>query len=348
VIELASGARCAEHDAYVDGHQGGATCYHLSLWTDVVARAYRVRTLRVVSRAASGARIRGVLPLYVVPRPFGRYVTTGPFGAYGPLLADDDAAAHELLDAARGVTERAGAGYLHIKALGDRPAPRGFGRQDVWVVARLPLDGGAAAVWSRMRKGARAAVKQAGRNGFSLHRGRAELHGFYDVLADNMHRKGAPIYGLDFFRGLLDAFGDRADVVTLHEDGRAVSGALTISYRGVLYVPFASSRAAYFPKRPNNLLYWSIVEHACKGSAQVLDFGSSMKESSSLAFKRHFAARVEPVASYVYDVRRGGDGEAPPELGPRAAAVQAGVRVLQALPRGVCDALGPWLCRFML
>jgi len=342
MIEIREGGRCPEWDAYVD-RAPRATCYHASAWTEIVDRAYRVQTLRVVSRRCAGAPIRGVLPLFVAPRPFARYVTTGPFGSYGPVLADHPGAAAELLDAARAVTLRSRARYLHIKSLDDGPAPDGFARQDLWVRATLPLDGGPGAVWSGMRKGARAAVRQAKRNGFEPRRGRDELEPFYDVLAENMHRKGSPIYGVPFFRALLDAFGPRADVVTLHEDGRAVAGALTIAFRGVLYVPFASSRAAYFPKRPNNHLYWEIIESACASGLPTLDFGSSMRGTSTLAFKRHWGARVEPIASYVY-ARRTSE----PDLGPSSAAVQRGVELWKKLPRGVVDAVGPWVCRFML
>lgn len=342
MIETSGGGTCAEWDAYV-ARCPRATCYHLSAWTEIVKRAYHVRAFRVVSREAPGAPVRGVVPLVVVPRPFGRYVTTGAFGSYGPMLADGDEAAAELFEAAKAITDRVRARYLHVKSLGDEPPPPGFERQDVWVTARLALDRGAEGVWAGLRKGVRAAVRQAGKNGFELRRGKAELEGFYDVLADNMHRKGSPIYGLSFIRGMVEAFGDRAEVFTLHEGGRAVSGAVSIEHGGVLYVPFASSRAAVFHKRPNNLLYWTMIDHACTLGLGTFDFGTSMRDTSALAFKRHWGASVEPVASYVYtrEVER-------PDLGPSSPAVQRGVSMWKRLPRDVADALGPSICRFML
>jgi FemAB-related protein (PEP-CTERM system-associated) len=344
VIEIRKSATCAEWDAYVD-RAPRATLYHASAWTEIVQSAYRVRAFRVISREAPGAPIRGVLPLLVIPRPFGSYVTTGPFGAYGPVLADDGVASTELFDAARAITAFSGARYLHVKSLDDGPPPDGFARQDVWVRATLPLDGGPGAVWSKMRKGARAAVRQANRSGFVARRGHDQLEPFYDVLAENMHRRGSPIYGMAFFQRVLEAFGERASVLTLHEGGRAVAGALTIVCRGVVYVPFASSRASCFPLRPNNRLYWEIIESACASGRHTLDFGSSIRGTSSLAFKRHFGARVEPIASYVYARTR---ATREPDLGPTSPRVQRAVQLWKKLPRGVVDAIGPWVCRFML
>jgi FemAB-related protein (PEP-CTERM system-associated) len=319
-----------------------ATCHQLSGWSQVATRAYGLRARLLISRESSEGPVRGVLPLFVVPRPFHHYVTTGVFGAYGKVLADGPATS-ELLDAARAFTDREGAQYLHVKGLGDGPAPCGFARQDLWVRALLPLRGGADAVWSRFKSSMRAAIRQGRAAGLELREGHGELEAFHDVLADNMHRLGSPIYGLRFFRAALDAFGDRVNVFTLRKEGVPISGALTIAFNGVMNVPFASSRKAFFPMRPNNLLYWSIIERACALGLETLDFGSSMRNSSALAFKLGWRAVTEPVASYVY-AHDGGT----PDLGPGAAGLQAGVELWKRLPGPVADALGPMVARFMV
>src|SRR5438876_1123535 len=86
--------------------------------------------------------------------------------------------------------------------------------------------------------------------GGTLRAGPGELAPFYDVLAENMHRKGTPIYGFPMMRELAGALGDRAEVVTLWKDGAAISGGFTIHHKGTVYVPFASSRAAAFHMNP--------------------------------------------------------------------------------------------------
>lgn len=343
MIELAEGGIVArEWDAYVGAHPE-ATLYNLSGWGPVARRAYGVHDYLLVSRAHPGAPVRGGLTLFVVSRLFTRYVTTGVFGAYGPILADDDDVRAELLDAARRFTDQQHAGHLHVKMLGEIPTPAGFARNDIWVTAMLPLAGGSQAVWKRLRKSIRAAVRQAERAGLEVRWGHGELDAYYDVLADNMHRKGSPIYGKRFMRELVESFGDRADVITLWLGAQPISGALTIAFNGVMYVPFASSRAPYFRLRPNDLLYWRIIERAAERGLHTFDFGSSMRDTTTLDFKRHWGSLVQPVTSYVYT-----RGAEQPVLAPSTPAVKAVVRLWKTMPRPAADALGPVVTRFIV
>jgi FemAB-related protein (PEP-CTERM system-associated) len=341
VIEPLAELEYPAWDAYVDAHPA-ATCYHLSGWAEV-ARAYRLSTRMLAAREGAGGPLRGVLPLFVIPRPFRRYVTNGIFGAYGAVLADDDAILAALVDEAKRFTTVERARYLHLKWLGDEARPPGLTRRDVWQTAVLALDGGSSAVWGRFKSSIRAAIRQAQRARLELRAGDAELPAFYDVLAANMRRKGAPIYGLEFMKAMLDAFDGQAEVLTLWHEGRPISGAMTLAYRGVLYVPFASSRAETFRLRPNNLLYWSAIERACELGLHTLDFGTSLIGQSTFAFKLHWGATPRAVPSYLYTPHG-----RQPRIDAGGAGVRMGVRLWQRLPRGFADALGPWVSRFMV
>ncbi len=341
MIQQIEPSRYAEWDEWV-GAQPGATCYQLACWAEV-AKEYRLTAIMLGSRPYAGGPLRGVLPVFVVPRPFRRYLTTGIFGAYGPLLADDDETRLELVMAARHLTERLHGRYFHFKGLGDAAPPPTLVRRDVWQTAMLSLDGGPTQVWARFKSSIRAAVRQARRAGLVLRTGPQLLPAFYDVLAANMRRKGSPIYGMGFMRALLRGFGSRADILTLWLGERPIAGALVLAHAGVAYVPFASSRAEHFRLRPNNLLYWHVIEHACAAGLDTLDFGSSLIGSSTFAFKLHWGAEPRPLPSYVY-----APGGRAPRLDNASAGIQTGMALWRKLPRGFADTLGPWVCRYMV
>ncbi len=341
-VEPARPESAAEWDAFVERQQA-ATLYHLYAWRAVAERAYRLPAPFLCARDAPGRPIRGVLPLFRLPRPSSPYLTNGLFGAYGGVLADDDRCAQALVSAAMQRVDEGQADFLHLKLLGPAPAHLPLERHDIWVTALLDLEDTPDAEWQRLPKKMRWYVRHAQRAGLACARGPAELPGFYDVLSENMLRKGSPIYGRRFFEELAGALGPRASVITLKLGGRVVSGAFVTWFHGVLYVPFASSRPGVFRSHPNHLLYWEILRLAHDLGLRTLDFGTSLRGSSGLAFKLHWRPRVVPIGSYLY-----ADVAARPVLAVKDSAIaRTIVRGWSRLPACLAETLGPAVCRWI-
>jgi FemAB-related protein (PEP-CTERM system-associated) len=343
VIEELDPAAAAEWDDYV-ARKPESNCYHLHGWRSAGARSYGLRAPYLVLRARPRGALAGVLPLFFVRGgPVRGYATTGLFGSYGPVLADDPEIASLLLREAVRRAREAGLASFRFKGFGPEPAAAGFVSLDHWVVATLPLWRTADEAWCAIRGKERNLVRKALRHGLTVHRGRDELPAFYDVLAENMHHKGAPIYGRRWIEEVASSFGDACQVVTIHHQGRCVAGAVTLSYRGVITVPFASSRPDALTLGPNALLYWDIIARACGAGLDLLDMGTSLRDSTALRFKLHWGARTVPRSIHVLALR----GK-PPAIDVGSPAVRVAVALWQKLPRVWADALGPEVCgRFL-
>lgn len=343
VEELAE-ADHAAWDRYVDAAPD-AGCYHLRAWKEVAERAYGLRAAFLVARRSPGGPLAGVLPLFLSGPPWGRFATTGLFGAYGAILADGEDTAAALVARAREVAVRDGAHNIIIKGVGDLAdwVVPGARRADCSVIATLPLPRDPEELWIGFRDKMRNAIRKAQRSGLEQRVGAQWLPDFYDVLAENMHRKGTPIYGFPFVRELVRALGERAEVYTLWKDGVAVSGALAVRFRGVTCVPFASSRPAAFKLNPNNLLYWEMIRAACLRGDRLFDFGRSPRDSSTLAFKLGWGAEVRPQPMFVLRLR----GKEP--VLSTTPAVARLSELWARLPRLLADRLGPSICgRFLV
>lgn len=340
-VELATAHDASAWDAYVDG-RSGATVHHRFAWKLVAERAYRLKAPFVIARDVESGAIRGVLPLIRVPRPFASYLATGLFGAYGRLLADDEACGRALVAHAVERVASGEASHLHLKLIGDAPRGLPLEHRDIWVTAKLDLDPDPDALWRRVPRKIRSGTRRAREAGLELARGPGELDGFYEVLFENMRRKGAPGYGRRFFASALALLAPHAQVLTLRHRGRAVSGAFLAWSGGTLYVPFASSLVDYFKLGVNNLLYTELVAMAYACGCHTIDFGSSIRGSSGLEFKLHWRPYLEPITSYVYAAR----GQ--PKLDPRESAIaKVVVAGWKRLPRGAARVLGPQLCRWI-
>jgi lipid II:glycine glycyltransferase (peptidoglycan interpeptide bridge formation enzyme) len=347
----------SEWDAFVNAHPL-ATVFHLAGWNRIAKKVYGIESAIVVSRDENG-RIAAGTPVFFAKRPGSWYVTSGIFGSYGPLLARENSgpALRNVLDGAIEFARAKKAKFMHLKGL---EGPKGkndfqhpsYARQDIWVTAFLPIGGTKDELWKSLPGPMRTKVRKAEKSELTAKWGTEErdLEQFYDVLADNMHRKGSPIYGIEFMREILREFGGaagdaahtEASILTLSQGEDVASGAILLRHAGVVYVPFVSSRAKYFPLRPNNLLYWEIIRDGNERGMQWLDFGTSIRGASTLQFKESWGAKTYPVVSYVYSE----SGE-PVRLDP-GGSVQFGVALWKKLPRRTADWLGPKLAKLMV
>jgi len=341
-VEVIDRSKALEWDAYVEGHPG-ATLYHLHAWRTIGERAYEIEAPFLCARDQRDGPIRGVLPLFRMPRPFSPYLTTGLFGAYGEVLADSERHATSLVAAAMKRIDEREADFLHLKLLGESPLSQALEPQNLWVTAHLDLKKSVDDLWRGLARKMRWKVRRAQRGGLRCLRGRDWVDAFYEVLSTNMLRKGAPIYGRKFFHAMLEALGPRAEIVALGKDGHVVSGAAIAWFRGVMYVPFASALPSVFSHCPNNLLYWEVMRWAHELGLHTLDFGASMRGSGGLEFKRSWHPRMIPVATYLYarDLSRA-------IIDPGDSFVARNtVRLWTRLPPRLAEVFGPAVCRWI-
>jgi CelD/BcsL family acetyltransferase involved in cellulose biosynthesis len=76
---------------------------------------------------------------------------------------------------------------------------------------------------------------------------------------------------------------------------QTIGGAVCLSFRDTLLVPWASSDRAYFSLCPNNLLYWEMIRWGCEHGYRRFDFGRSSPQSGTYHFKKQWGTSEEPL-----------------------------------------------------
>lgn len=322
-------------DAFVERHPQGCHC-HLSGWRRVVARGYGHAAHYLVARD-EGAELRGVLPLVFLGGPlFGRTLVSMPFLDDGGICASDEPALRALGAEALALARRLGAGVVdlrHRQPVGlDWPS---FGDK---LTLRLGLEGGSERLWSRLDGKVRNQVRKAQRAGLEVRFGGVEALGeFYDVFAVNMRDLGSPVHGRDFFAALLGEFPDSARLAVVRLGGRAIGGAVRLSFKDTVQVPWASSLREFLGLCPNNLLYWEIMKQAADAGQAWLDFGRSSPDSGTYRFKKQWGALEQPLHWQYRPLREGRQ----PVPDASRGGLSLAVRLWQRLPVGLTRLLGP-------
>ncbi len=342
IVEELEPASYAEWDHYVDQHPM-STCYHLRAWKTVAERAYRLRAPFLIARENKGGPCQGVLPSYLIQGFLQSHMTNGLFGAYGSVLANSREARLALVDHAIQLSKKKNVHFFMLKTLEEPSFEENLNlaKLDSWVIATLALQPDPQMMWKSLRDKIRNCVRKAERSDLKVRFGDDQLPHFYEVLAQNMHSKGAPIYGIRFMRELVEALPGRTDIITLWKDNQVISGAFLIYHRKTVYVPFASSRPEFLAMSPNNLLYWEIIKRGCERKMDILDFGRSLKDSGPLKFKLGWGAQTQSQPSYVFSPRGKTLNLNPDD----DRLVSFFVRQWKRMPRKITDSVGPSICR---
>lgn len=318
-----------------------ATLGHLWAWRSIIREAYGHEAVYLVARQAGV--IRGVLPLIVVRnRILGISWSSMPFMDYGGVCADDQDIAGQLIQEARRLSRESGSAAVELRQLAEvshLPPPR---RDKVTMI--LDLTGGEAEIWKRLPAKVRNQVRKAEKSNLSTLVGGAELlEEFYRVFVVNMRDLGSPVHGLSFFTRMAAGLGSQMRVRLVREGDKTVGGLIRLSFKDTVLVPWASALREYFPKCPNNLLYWHEMRAACGEGAKLFDFGRSSLGSGTYEFKRQWGAQSVPLFWYVLS----DDGREGSTVDGSSLKYRLFREGWQRLPVGLSAALGPRIRKFL-
>lgn len=327
-------------NAYVSEHPD-ASVYHLAEWPRLLGRVFR-REVRLLAATTSG-RVTGVLPLLGFDsRLFGTFAVSLPFVNYGGVLADDEASARGLLDAAIGVSRGWRASHLELRHKRQQ-FPELLARRHK-VAMTLPLLKTPEAQWQALDRKIRNQVRKAEKSGVTVKIGGIEdLQGFYGVFSRNMRDLGTPVYPIGLFRAMLSTFPETTRVFTATHDGRPVAAAIAHWFRGTFEVPSASSLREFRALCPNILMYWEMMRFALACGAEVFDFGRSTLGEGTFHFKRQWGAEPRELVWEYWTA----SPKSLPDLSPANPRYGTAIAVWQRLPLSVANVLGPRIVRHL-
>lgn len=337
-LDVTRDASETDWDRFV-ASQPHASGYHVWRWRRVFESAFGHETLYLAAR--EHGRIVGVLPLVIFrSRLFGRCGVSLPFVNYGGVCAEDGDVAACLVRKAASLAAEAGLSHVELRHQ-TRQCPTLPVREHK-VGMYLSLEHDAARAWDRLDKKVRNQVRKAEKSGLTARWGGPELlDRFYAVFARNMRDLGTPVYPRRFFSEVLATFPDTSRVCLVDHGAITVAGAISLSHRDVLEVPWASSLRQYRSLCPNNLMYWRAIEHAIENRLATLDFGRSTPHEGTYHFKQQWGAEPKPLH---WEYALNGDA-ALPNVSPANPRYRAAIAVWTRLPLILTNWIGPHIVR---
>jgi CelD/BcsL family acetyltransferase involved in cellulose biosynthesis len=319
-------------------------------WRELIARVYGYTPLTLTTKDGAG-NITGALPLALVRSPLGRrHLIAFPFSDYCPLVAEDEAAATNLVEQALALNKRLRSGYLELRTgPSDILARRDdFIAGDLYVRWLLSLGAGADAVWKTVRKPVQRQVEKAERFGVRIvfAQSRSDVTRYYQLHVRTRTRKhGMPAQPLRYFRALWDIFADDGTLQILFAEyeGVVIAGIVVLASGTIARYAYGASDERYLHLAPNNLLMWTAIRWASEHGYSAFDFGRTARDNQGLMqFKRGWGAIEEPL-TYFYSPKQSGLAATPEHSWKYRLATAC----WKWLPLSVAGPLGGSLYRFL-
>ncbi|WP_422060266.1 FemAB family XrtA/PEP-CTERM system-associated protein [Sphingopyxis sp.] len=339
-ISVAALNDAAAWDAYVAGH-ADATPFHTRAWCQAVTKATGHKCHPLAARDAGGA-IVGLLPLHHIRSPlFGQALVATGFAVDGGLLADDEAAARALADAAIDLARSLGVPSVELRG---GPQPGGWHIEDgVYAGFARDLAADDDAELLAIPRKQRAEVRKALESGLTVTTGRGESEraDHYRTYATSVRNLGTPVFPKSLFSCVLDAYGDEADILTVRENGRPVASVLGLYWRGTVMPYWGGGTSEARKLRANELMYFALMRHARSKGCTRFDFGRSKLGTGPFAYKKNWGFEPRPL---VY-ARWLAPGEQARDTNPNSAKYRLQVDLWKKLPLWAANRIGPLIAR---
>jgi FemAB-related protein (PEP-CTERM system-associated) len=327
---------CRRIDAFVADHPE-AELFHRPAWTNGVEQGTGQAGRYLVAEDSAG-RLTGLLPLTRIRSPlFGSALVSTGFGVGGGIVAGTGMAVEALAAAAWSLAEREGCPTVTLR--GGR-LPEDWRREEGVCAGFLrPLPSGEEAILRSIPRKQRAEVRKALALGLEVNRGLGprSLDDHYRVYSESVRNLGTPVFPRSLFESMARSWGEDADIVTVHSQGRPVAAVLSLYFKGTVHPYWGGGTREARVLRANDLLYFSLMRHAAERGCEAFDFGRSKVGSGAFAFKKNWGFEPRPLTYASKGAHR--------DLNPRSPRYRLQTAAWRRLPLPVANRLGPLLAR---
>ncbi len=297
-IRIATTGDRHKWDQYILSHPD-ATPYHLFAWKLVTEEAYQHKGYYLI--AELDGQIQGVLPLIFLRPPLltGQLVSL-PFCDIGNSLSDHNEVREILISKSILLAKKLRARKIELRCAISLPISQKtplFVNNHTHKVRMLQqLPSSSEQLWESFKSKLRSQIRKAEKNSLRFVWGTHEqLSDFYLIFCCNMRDLGSPVHSKEWFKCILQHYGENARLGLIYYDNRPIGGGITLSLNKKICVPWASTLRAYNRLSPNMLLYWNFLKYATDNNYAQFDFGRSTPGEGTFKFKMQWGAKPTPL-----------------------------------------------------
>lgn len=327
--------------ALVESHRR-ASVFHSTNWLRALQAVYGYTPVAVTTCPPGFPLTNGLVYCRINSWLTGRRLVSLPFSDHcEPLIDGSNQLDQILLHMRRHVDEQRWK-YIEIRPVSCQPSGRNeLGTAVTYFVHRLDLRSAPQELFRTFHKDCvQRKIRRAEKEKLRYEEGTSEdlLQTFHRLLVMTRRRQFLPPQPLNWFRGMIAAFGKDLKIRVASKDGVAVASILTISHKKSMVYKYGCSDAAFNNLGGTVLLFWNAIQEAKERGLEEFEMGRSDVDNLGLiSFKKHWGASATLVSYWTYPQRGVGL--------PSVWRTRLGRHVVPALPDSALEMVGSVLYR---
>jgi CelD/BcsL family acetyltransferase involved in cellulose biosynthesis len=296
--------------ALVDSHPR-ASLFHSPNWLRALQTVYGYEPL-VVTTCPPGARLtNGLVFCRIKSWLTGQRAVSLPFSDHCEPLVDSADEFDALLLRMRRYVDEDRYKYIEIRPVSCEPSgDTRLERSVTYCFHRLDLRPSTGDLMRKFHKDCvQRKIRRAEREKLQYQEGTSEdlLQDFYRLLVMTRRRQYLPPQPLNWFRGLIAAFGTDLKIRIASKDGVGVASILTLSHKKTMIYKYGCSDAAFNQLGGTALLFWKTIQESKDEGFEEFEMGRSDVDNLGLvAFKERWGASGTPISYWTYPHRAPG------------------------------------------
>lgn len=283
---------------FVDSHKKGSV-YYKTDWRDTITKEFGHKFNYYYVEFEG--EIIGILPLFMVNSIFKKGIISIPYCPYGGILSVNSKAENLLINKALEYAEDRKATYIELKEIDNKY--KGFVNVSNHITFHLSLKKEPEFIWKELSKSTRRHIKKGQKLDYNITFD-SNIEVFYDLYLKHLKMIGTPSMSKNFFKTLLDNFGDSLKIVTIWmENTPAASILLFISNNTIIY-DRGSTNYDLRHLSLNYVLFWEVINKYANSKFDFFDFGRSVEESGTFQFKNGWRPKIVKL-NYQYYILHG-------------------------------------------
>jgi CelD/BcsL family acetyltransferase involved in cellulose biosynthesis len=287
-----------------------ASVFHSRPWLEALRRTYGYEPVAYTRTPAGEDLQDAAVFCRVESRLTGRRLVSLPFSDHCDFLLEDAEELGTFLQGLERKLQEEDWRYIEIRPLQAFAPSIPFAKPSAnYTFHKIDLTPSLETLLANCHKSStQRKIQRAGREGLTYEAGVSERHlnSFYKLLVKTRRRHRLPPQPKDWFRNLIDCFGDDLKIRLALRHGRAVAGMLTVRYKDTLIYKNGGSDSRFHNLGAMHLLYWESIRDAKEMGLRAFDLGRTDADQAGLIkFKSRWGAQQSDLTYWRCTSERG-------------------------------------------